>query len=731
MVLLESTIKQYKMKKLLLSVISLLVVGTVIGQSLESTYENLFTGEFVELGKIHVDDNDNYYIGGRATGPFNIGLETSELFPESTYRELYVGKYNSANELQWQILIDGTTNSNQLRGIATDDQGAVYVTGAFVGTLQFTEDGQNELTSFGSTSMYLAKYSSEGEFQWMFKVGESNWSQYPIFIDIVNNRIAVSMVYTGTVDIDPSSNTVNISGNNSDAFIEYSLNGDYISRRIYGGDSFLRDVEYREDGSYVTCGSFGQSGFDINFNGTTNISGDGSSNGFLASYSSNDQLLWYTTLDASFSTNIAYEVAVNSKNEIIVAGNFEGVDIEGEEADEMYYILKYDSDGNLIDSKKLSDNIFVVDLQVDSEDRVWLVSSFNDDYSIMDNGQEITFVSVEDNSNHSIMIFDDELNYLDGDQISSDRIWANGLLFNSNDEALVCNSVTSSGNLYYSTDEEANVMGSDNITIQFLTLGSCTDSEMFFNGTICEGESFTIGSEVYTESGEYSVNFENSQGCDSIITLSLAVMPSSIVDLNVSICEGESYEFGSIIATSSGVFTNVLSNSQGCDSIINLSLTVIANETIDVIQEEDQLSTNFVSDSYQWFDCTTDTPIEGATESVFNPIASGSYYVEANGASCYTGSECYDIILTSVYDAVLESTLVYPNPTHDKLTVENTSYSIVSAQIIDLNGRVLLNNTFQFSTSIDIDISNLEVGMYHLILNAENGDSVIKKVLKM
>ena len=209
-----------------------------------------------------------------------------------------------------------------------------------MGTLQFTEDGQNELTSFGSTSMYLAKYSSEGEFQWMFKVGESNWSQYPLFIDIVNNRIAVSMVYTGTVDIDPSSNTVNVSGNNSDAFIEYSLNGDYISRRIYGGDSFLRDVEYREDGSYVTCGSFGQSGFDINFNGTTNISGDGSSNGFLASYSSNDQLLWYTTLDASFSTNIAYEVAVNSKNEIIVAGNFEGVDIEGEEAYEMYYILK-------------------------------------------------------------------------------------------------------------------------------------------------------------------------------------------------------------------------------------------------------------------------------------------------------------------------------------------------------------------------------------------------------
>ena len=485
--------------------------------------------------------------------------------------------------------------------------------------------------------MYLAKYNSEGEFQWMFKVGESNWSQYPIFIDIVNNRIAVTMIYTGTVDIDPSSNTVSISGNNSEAFLEYSLNGDYISRKTYGGDCFLRDIEYREDGSYITCGSFGLSGFDINFNGTTIVSGNGFNNAFIASYNSSDQLLWHTTLDEIFLDNLVYEVELNSKDEIIVAGVFDGVDIGGEEADREYYIIKYDSNGNLMDSKKLSENLYVIDLQIDSEDRIWLESRFDDDYSIMDNGQEITFWPVEDNNNRSIMVFDDEFNYVDGDQISSNQFWASGLLFNSNDEAIVCNGVTSDGKLFYSTDEEVTIEGSDNITIQYLSFGACENSSSIIDQSICDGETFVIGNENFSISGTFNIELVNSEGCDSSIVLNLAVL----------------------------------------------------DEDVSVDLAEDQLSTSIDADFYQWYDCDSNLAVEDAVENVFNPQSSGSYYVEVIVNQCSYESDCQDIILTSINDNLLKDTRIYPNPTHDDLIIENELYNFDSAFILSFDGKVV------------------------------------------
>src|SRR5438046_5868124 len=55
--------------------------------------------------------------------------------------------------------------------IALDQSGNCYVTGSFTGVANFS--GTN-LTSFGGTDMFLAKYNAVGALQWVHKAGGSD-----------------------------------------------------------------------------------------------------------------------------------------------------------------------------------------------------------------------------------------------------------------------------------------------------------------------------------------------------------------------------------------------------------------------------------------------------------------------------------------------------------------------------------------------------------------------------
>lgn len=112
--------------------------------------------------------------------------------------------------------------------------------------------------------------------------------------------------------------------------------------------------------------------------------------------------------------------------------------------------------------------------------------------------------------------------------------------------------------------------------------------------TICDNQfmPFTIDgvSQRLTEPGEYSNNMLNRFGCDSIIHLSLKVNPTSKFNLIDTIHDGQvpyiieglyngaqvSYKRGEAgeFATTNH-YTLKLSNSCGCDSTINLTLTVV------------------------------------------------------------------------------------------------------------------------------------------------------------
>jgi hypothetical protein len=81
-----------------------------------------------------------------------------------------------------------------------------------------------------------------------------------------------------------------------------------------------------------------------------------------------------------------------------------------------------------------------------------------------------------------------------------------------------------------------------------------------------------------TQSGTYSAKYLNTLGCDSTAVLNLTIRkPTAFTIPQVTICPGNSYFFNGQPRTLEGTYTQILTNSVGCDSTVTLNLKVLTN----------------------------------------------------------------------------------------------------------------------------------------------------------
>ncbi len=115
--------------------------------------------------------------------------------------------------------------------------------------------------------------------------------------------------------------------------------------------------------------------------------------------------------------------------------------------------------------------------------------------------------------------------------------------------------------------------GCDSTVILDLLVNAELTAEL--NEIICQGASFDLGGTQYDQSGTYFYTTQNTEGCDSTITLNLSVLPELESTNNESICFGAVYDFGGVQYDQSGTYLYTTQNTQGCDSTITLNLTVL------------------------------------------------------------------------------------------------------------------------------------------------------------
>ena len=240
----------------------------------------------------------------------------------------------------------------------------MYVAGIYRGTTDFDPGlGVDERTSSGgSFDVYLVKYNTDGEYQWVRAWGGPNEDvSYGIATDSSGN-IYVSGGFTGTVDFDPGAGIKNKStktANYSDPYVtKFDSAGNHLWVQTWGGSSsdFSLNVNTDNVDNVYVVGWFGSTSADFNPAGGDVRNSNGSWDVFLSKFDSAGNYQWARTWGGA-SGDMGYAVSIDNTGNIYVGGWFNdkvdfnpglGVDNKTSNGNWDVYLSKLDSAGNYL-----------------------------------------------------------------------------------------------------------------------------------------------------------------------------------------------------------------------------------------------------------------------------------------------------------------------------------------------------------------------------------------------
>ncbi len=203
----------------------------------------------------------------------------------------------------------------------------------------------------------------------------------------------------------------------------------------------------------------------------------------------------------------------------------------------------------------------------------------------------------------------------------------------------------------------------------------------------------------------------------------------STVQLDIFACDSYSYE-GDVL-DASGTYEYAFINAAGCDSLVTLNLAI---ETLapEITSDGMTLTASPTGATYQWLDCASnDPPIAGATGPTFTPTVSGTYAVEITDGVCTKTSECLAIVVTSLENTLFESLSYAPNPVNDLLHIDfGETQEELSMKLTDVTGKQIKEWEFYNISSTSVEIFDLAKGVYFLNIQSGSKQQSVKLIKK-
>ncbi|GGG40004.1 M28 family peptidase [Bizionia arctica] len=131
--------------------------------------------------------------------------------------------------------------------------------------------------------------------------------------------------------------------------------------------------------------------------------------------------------------------------------------------------------------------------------------------------------------------------------------------------------------------------------------------------------------------------------------------------------------------------------------------------------------------SYQWYNCDTNTLLEGETNQSYYPIISGNYSVEISMESCTEKSDCSSFTSLSIEESISDYFEITPNPVTSILTIDSSLESFIYFQLYNVSGQLVLESSSNKKKSV-IDMSAFATGIYYLKIKGNEKISTFKVV---
>lgn len=463
--------------------------------------------------------------------------------------------------------------------------------------------------------------------------------------------------------------------------------------------SGTRDVDFQSNISFNT--SFSDPILDYTFINEDSIVFSGDFSEKLVMINANGERISDFNLNSD-SLEVARIINVNHfQDEIIISGFRSG---SGESRGFVWFL---DKSGNFITERpSISSLRFYPQTSGIAENRllvagrVWSTSLINYTYQLDLSSNEVdttsiasfeTFFAKEYNGSFSIHSFNENSILLGGSYDNINNSDVSGLAeisfdgqinkkllfdFNNRKESYIDNTVLLEDSTLLVSGRFTDLNGVDLGSIARIDLtDSCKTIEEQVAKTICKNDTFSFGSQMLTETGEYNGIFQSVFGCDSIVNLSLEVF--------------------------------------------DFEPQVMATETELSVQEIDRFN-------YQWFNCGDGTIVDGASEPIYEPSeGDGSWFVRVSLDECFTDSECFSLEKPLSSSTSSQNDLrLSPNPSSGYLTIHLSQISKESNYtIVDLAGKVHLSGSLNDKKVINV--AAMPKGIY--ILKIEHKGTCISE----
>lgn len=236
----------------------------------------------------------------------------------------------------------------------------------------------------------------------------------------------------------------------------------------------------------------------------------------------------------------------------------------------------------------------------------------------------------------------------------------------------------------------------------------------------CDSYTSPSGNHVWTQSGNYIDTILSPLGCDSIVNINLTVNDNTSGTITATACNKYVSPSGNYTWNQNGTYHDTIPNSQGCDSVLTIQLTMDFIDT-NILVGAVSLTSWQANALYQWLDCDNGfAPIAGANNQSFFPAVSGTYAVEINKDGCIDTSGCYTLTGIGWNEWNTHQITISPNPTSDFITIDMANFNEkLQLNIYDITGKIQVQQSVTSAkTTIPID---LPAGTYFIELRNNKG----------